>query len=455
MRPSLRPYQVEGVCAIQRQRGRALLADEMGLGKTAQTLVWLERTKSFPAVVVCPAAVKSVWEHEAALWLGKRAAVLSGQKPAPFRGKTPDIIVINYEILTYWRPLIASLGAKTLILDECHMIKNRTTLRTKAAQKIARGVPHLIAISGTPVESRPAEIWTTLNLLDPTKYRSFFTFGMKYCGAVKKPWGWEYKKCTNALGLHRELKAVMIRRLKKDVAQDLPEKSRCVVPLTMPDEGRRRYFLAETNFVRWLQTEEGAATAKRAAKAEEVTKLGALRRLIGEYKVELVTNWIDAFLESTDRKLIIFGIHKAMIAALIKKYKGQAVAIHGGVPTSKRGAIVRQFQTNAKTRLFIGQLRAAGAGITLTAASDVVFVEMGWVPAEYAQAEDRPHRIGQKNAVMCHYLVVADTVDEDLCEVVQEKAFNCGQILDGREGEELDIADLLQEKIDRRLDING
>lgn len=443
-------YQEKAVRKIRHFKGRTLLADEMGLGKTLEALKWLKlNPKKRPAIVVCPASSKWVWEAEASLHLGMRSEVLNGQKP-PKKGLTSkhSLLVINYEILQHWLEYLQALNPQVLILDECHYIKNLRTKRTKAVQKLNKNIPHIIGIGGTPLTNRPYELWPILSLIRPDIFNSVWSFRWRYCKPVRNPWGWEYKGAENLRELHRKLNSLMmIRRLKKDVLKELPAKTRQIIPLEIDTFRITEYKEATDNFVRWLTT-KSATKVERAKRAERLVQMGYLKRLAAELKMNKVLKWIDDLLEESTGKLVLFCIHKKIIQQIYNKYKNTSVVIDGSVTGKKRKIAVRTFQTNKSIRIFIGNIQAAGVTITLTAANSLAFVEMGWTPGEHTQAEDRIHRIGQKKAAMIYYLIAKGTIEESLCKLIQKKQAILSKTLDGKKGiNKLDIFNQLEKAL--------
>ena len=425
------PYQKKGVRKLHHFSGRALLADEMGLGKTLQCLRWVLETKASPTIIVCPASLKYNWQREALIHVGMNAEVLEGQK-APknsFQIQYP-LIIINYDILTYWVKHLIKLKPKCVILDECHYIKNRGTKRYSAVKRLCSKSKHVIGVSGTPLTNRPAELWPVLNLIRNDKYPNFMEFAHEFCRPRRTPWGWKYDGATNLGQLHEELSALcMIRRRKADVLHQLPDKSRHVVPVELDD--RTEYDEALKDFIGWLQKTSNAK-AKRAKKAERLVQMGYLKRIAAQQKMPSVLNWIDNFLEESEEKILLFGIHKTVISQLFKKYKSDAVKIDGSTSSKNRQKAVESFQSKHGARIFIGNIQAAGVGLNLTAASTVAFCEIGWTPGEHTQGEDRLHRIGQKNATQCFYLIARNTIEEKLCRILQEKQEVLDSTLDGK-----------------------
>lgn len=319
--------------------------------------------------------------------------------------------------------------ANGILVSNCQKIMNLKTRRTKAVRQLCRQVPNVLALSGTPMINRPIELFPTLNLLRPNEFSSRWSFGHDFCGARKTQWGWEFKGSTNRKELNRLLTTSCMSRLRKsEVLKDLPPKMRQVVPMKLKNE--EEYQRANDDFLNWLW-EQDPSKARRAANAESLTKIGHLLRLTAKLKFWSVKEWIDQFLES-DQKLIVFCQHRKMIDGLKRRIETKSVIIDGRVTGRKRHAAVQQFQNDKKTRLLIGNMKAAGIGLNLTAASNVAFAELGWVPGEHTQAEDRAHRIGQTDTVWAHYLVARNTIEARLCEVIQKKQGVVSDILDGR-----------------------
>lgn len=475
----LLPFQKEGVGFIESRKGRVLIGDEMGLGKTPQALAWLQlNLEARPAVIVCPASLK--WN-----WYGEAFKFMKDPKPQVIEGRpgkdpvklTGEIIIINYDIIadstekywtgkrvldkktglykkeikrrdipyTGWGSYLKEHGINTLILDECHMIKEEKSLRTIAIQKIGTKLPHVICLSGTPFLNRPVEIFSIINLVNPYIFPSFFNFAKRYCGAKKGRFGWDFKGATNKKELHDLLTStLMMRRLKKDVLKELPEKVRSVIPLEITN--RKIYERAEQDFISYLSSFDNDK-ALRAKQAEHLVKIGHLKKIAVEGKIKACIDWIDRFLE-TGEKLVVFTHHNDVIQKLEKTYGKVCGKIDGSIPTKKRQEVVDNFQKPRGIQLFLGNLEAASVGLTLTAASHTCFIEFPWSPGTLVQAEDRVHRIGQKSdSVNAWYLVARGTVEEDIVNMLERKSRVLQETLDGLDGEENGIFGELLEKL--------
>jgi SWI/SNF-related matrix-associated actin-dependent regulator of chromatin subfamily A-like protein 1 len=449
----LYPYQKEGIRTIEKFNGRVLLADDMGLGKTVQALYYLKRNPSLrPAIIICPACLKWVWESQASQHCSLQTKVLSGKKVIKDGlVKHSGIIILNYDILSDWVEYLISKDPKVIIGDEIQAIKSPKARRSKAFKELCKKAEHIIAISGTPLMNRHSELYTVLNILWKKEFPSFVHFANRYCPPRWTPWGAnDYRRSTNAKELHKRLcKLGMIRRLKQDVLKDLPSKTRIIIPMDI--QNRREYEKAKNDFLNWLSRRD-PAKARRASKAEELVKLGYLIRLSTELKMKSVFEWIDMFLEGSEGKLGLFMCHRKIVQMLHEKYKKISVVLTGDTGEKERKSAVTSFQKDKNVRIFIGNVRAAGVGIDLWAASTMAFVETGFVPADAIQCEDRFHRIGQKENVTCYYLVAKDTIEERLCKILQDKQKVITDVLDGkvnRKRSKLDVYTQLLQKIER------
>jgi len=204
LKQELFPFQKIGVAFIEAKYGRALIADEMGLGKTVQALAWLQLNPLFrPALIVVPASLKLNWLKEAKAWMtNPDAEVVSGSIPYPVQS---EIVIINYDILSYWVDYLTKLLFQVLIMDEIHQIKNSATKRTKAVKKMAKGVPHILGLSGTPIVNRPIEKYNALALIDSSVIPNYREYARRYCGAKHNGFGWDCTGASHSWELHKKL----------------------------------------------------------------------------------------------------------------------------------------------------------------------------------------------------------------------------------------------------------
>lgn len=435
-----RPFQEEGIRLIDTLNGRALLADDCGLGKTVQAIGYLRANpQDRPAVIIVPASLKLNWQKEINKWMpGEETTVINGLSADIMSNE--NIVIINYDIISEYIDLIEFLEAKILILDESHYIKNPKAKRTRNIQYLGTKMNKIICISGTPITNRPSEFFTTLNLLNPQMFSSRTKFEYEYCDKENDP---QAKGATNIEKLNDILnKSFMIRRLKKDVLKELPEKIKTsiVLPLDNWDD----YNFAKRDLISYLKETEGNAAAMRARSAMVLVRFEKMKQLAVEGKKQYTFEWIDDHL--LEGKLAVFCTHRKTIDDLIERYGDIAVKIDGSIPSKQRQEIVRQFQEDPKIKLFVGNIRAAGVGITLTAASNLAFIELPWTPGECVQAEDRLHRIGQLNSVNIYYLVAANTIEEEIAEIIDRKTRVLNAVIDGKATNDDDLLTSLIDK---------
>lgn len=434
-------FQKDGVRALERfirQGQGALLGDDMGLGKTLQALWLLKRSKAgpmLPALVVCPASVKYSWEHSALQHVGLRSQVLEGRTPPSGRTLVApvDLLVINPDILTGWLPWLRRLGLNTVVLDECQYFQNPRAKRTKAALDLCREVPYKLALSGTPLTNRPAELWPVLHMLRPDLWPSFLAFAHRHCDPKKKKWGWVYQGAERIPELNRQLREnVMVRRMKKDHLPGLPDKVRSVTPMDISD--RAEYNAANGDFLKWLANTQGKHVARKAKKAEQIARIGYLLRLTARLKARAVVEWANMWLEANPgEKLVLFAIHKKMIQVLQRRIGAKSVTVDGSVTGRRRSLAVQQFRNDPGTRVFIGNIKAAGTGLDglQGVCNTLAFAELWWRPGDHVQAEDRIYRIGSTETAWIYYLVAGGTIEEKLAKILQEKQKVIHGVLDG------------------------
>ncbi|HEX5225916.1 MAG TPA: DEAD/DEAH box helicase, partial [Solirubrobacteraceae bacterium] len=431
----LKPFQRAGV-AYALERRRAFLADEQGLGKTVQALAALEADRAFPAVVVCPASLKLNWLREIARWLPHRSVRALSGRAAAAAGEPAEITVANYDIVAPRGDELAALAPRALVLDESHYCKNAHAKRTQAATRLAaavRGDGLVLALTGTPVVNRPDELIPQLRILGRLQeFGSGAQFGERFRGPDAH------------VRLHWHLRArCLARRLKADVLPQLPAKSRSVVPLELDNEAE--YRLAERDVVAWLQSQpldlrELDARVAAALRAERLVRLNALKLLAARGKLRGALAWVHDFLASGER-LVLFARHREVQRRVLEHFPA-ALHILGADSHAARDRALHDFQ-ESDHQLIVCSIDVAGQGLTLTSASNVAFLELDWTPAKHDQAEDRCHRIGQRDSVNAYYLLAAQTVDETIATLLERKRAVIGAVTDGRSDDESGVVDAL------------
>jgi SNF2 family DNA or RNA helicase len=436
---NLRPFQRAGVkYAVEKKR--TFISDEMGLGKTIESLATVHKLDSYPLLVVCPATLKLNWEIEINKWIGdKEVTVIEGQTNDSI--EKADVYVINYDILHHNKDLLIDIGFESIILDESHKVKNHKAKRTKAVQEIVDelDIPVRLLLTGTPIKNRPKELISQLNILDRLgDMGGFWGFAKRYCNAHQTRFGTDMDGAANLDELNKRLREkCYVRRMKNDVLSELPDKVRSEILLDI--DNRNEYEDARADIIRWIEENQGSDKALKASKAEVLVRLNTLKRLTSKGKEKEVIRWIEDFLESGE-KLVMFAHHVDLVKSIRDKF--DALVIYGETSMKEKQRAVEEFQNNPDEQLIVISLQAGSEGITLTSASNVAFAELGWTPAEHDQAEDRCHRIGQKDFVNAWYLIARDTIDELIMDIIEEKRRIFNKSVNGGElGETKDIAD--------------
>jgi len=420
-------------------------------GKTIQTLGYLAQNPDLrPAIITCPASLKGNWEAEINKFMYNFTVTqLHGKTPYPFIYDFElGIYIINYDILDSWKTELRDLHAKVIVADELHYLKNTGTKkkpvkRTRAFQYLAKTIPHRIGLTGTLMQNRPIEIYTPVNLISPNFFGKRMHYAKKYCNAKYKHWGWDFTGSSNEAELHARLQEISIRRTKNEVLKDLPPKIKTFLPVEISN--RKEYLEAETDFLLWLKRKSGPKAVKKASNAIVLTRMNALRQIASYGKIIHLKRWISDFLE-TDAKLIVFTYHKNMINELYEPFKSVSVKIDGSIPATERQSLVDKFQNNKKTRVFFGNLSACSEGLTLTAASYVMYAEYPWQPGKLAQSGDRAYRYGQLNTVNMYYMVASNTIEEHMVAMLDAKQEVLSKVLDGKEADKGDIISELKKK---------
>lgn len=413
---------------------------------TLQAIATAHSAGAYPALIVCPASLKYNWQREVKKWLPQKTTlILEGRKPQPF--VPPAFTIINYDVLAAWQEVLTNRGYQSVIYDESHACKDGKTQRTKAAKAIARNVPYRLLLTGTPVVNRPVELVSQLQILDRLQdlggWRHFVN---RYCAPTRNQFGVSYDGAAHMGELNKKLRACCyLRRLKRDVLTELPPKTRAILP--MPITNRATYAKAEADVIAWLAENVSTQAALRARAAETLVRINVLKRLAAIGKLPYVTAWIEDFM-ANDEKLVVFAYHQEVQQALLQAFP-KAARIVAGDPARVRQANVDRFQDDDRCRLIICSLLAGGLGITLTAASNVAFCELGWTPAAHTQGEDRVHRIGARDNVTAHYLIGHDTIDEWIADLLAEKQVVVTAVTDGDEtGPQSVLGDLVRGLLD-------
>lgn len=447
-----RPFQLEGIDFLTSRRA-ALLADEPGLGKTAQAIGAATALGARKILVLCPATIKLNWLREIKTWYvghqlsqrmqGFHYQILTTSKDVI--SNHTDIVIVNYDLVTF--SMEYAKGTKTIlggpiydqlvgrrwdvgIFDESHYLKGRDTVRTKVVlqrNRIAAHCTYKWYLTGTPVTSRPVELYPLLKancpeLIEP--YDTYESFVMQFCD------GWwdgpvlNDRGASNVNDLHKRLKGFMLRRLKKDVLKELPERLYQLIPLGQNDATKK--LISEE--MKWPELKRRAVADLGGEHIATHRREMALARL--NQAIEHINELMDSH-----EKIVVFAHHRDVLFGLREALSHyQPVWIHGGVSQNQRQIAIEIFNKDKQCRIFIGQIQAAGVGLDglQGAASTVVFVESSWVPTEIEQAVSRLDRMGQKNAVLAQFLVTEGSIEENILSTAVEKLKVIEHLVDGK-----------------------
>lgn len=471
------PFQKAGI-KYSIGKDSVLIGDEMGLGKTIQAMGIVEYKQAYPCLVMCPSIAKINWKREIEAWLPNRTVqIINGGK-----GKEQydtDFVIINYDIIAKRADGLVGAEFQSLVADESHYLKNGRSKRGKKAVDIVYGnreedlpkygeaqpnkvIPLRILLSGTPIPNKPFELVNQLRLIGKlNEFGGFAGFTNRYCDPQPSRFGVDYGGSANIEELNKRMREkFMVRRKKKDVLTELPDKTQTVLNVNISNRAeynravadvitfagelaiKKQEFLDSLVELSGDEREDKIDEYRRdkersAERAKVLVKIEVLKQVCVKGKMKSIKDWVSNFLETTDEKLVIFAHHREVVDLLAEEFG--ALTIKGGVAYKKRQKAIDDFQLG-DNRVIVCSMLASGVAITLTASSNVLFVEQGWNPAQHDQASDRCHRIGQKNAVNVYYMNGKDTIDEWIYDLIEQKRKVIDGVIDGEEIKE-DILD--------------
>ncbi len=438
-RGKLLNFQKEGLDFLLKSSGNALLADEMGLGKTVQTLSYVATEKqTFPVLVVAPLVTLNNWEREISKFMKKKSRngrIIESESSTSTiirTGKSKDLpvtdfYIINYELLYKRLSDLSKLNIRTIVCDEVHNLRSKTTQKYKAVKKLAAlpSLSYRIGLSGTPIFNRGSEIWPIVDILRPGLLGSFKEFCEYFCYVNDK--GKAIVLENKRASLRNELqKHVMLRRKKSDVLKELKDKVRYKEVIDADTD----YYFGELGKI-WTKLEEEQKNAETAfdKSASYQRAIQSERQIAGVAKLPHVINFVKNIME-IEESVVVFCHHKVIHKLLHDSLEEfSPVSIIGGQSDKFRQEQIDKFQ-RGESKLMIAGLRAGNVGINLTRAKYVIFAELDWSPAIHRQAEDRLHRIGQKNTVFAYYLIGNGTLDDHVANILVDKSYEIDSIMD-------------------------
>ena len=468
----LMPHQARVVTAAARGHRTFLLADEPGLGKTAQALLAAQAAKAYPLLCVVPSVVKTNWAREANLWTPSRTVTVvhgSGETIDGFA----DIVIVNYEVLDRHVGWIATHGFRGMVVDEAHFIKNKKSQRSQNVLEIADRIrqraqrPLMMALTGTPLINDIDDfraIWQFLGWIDEKKPRPRLMKALEETGLTPMDRGFQAaaRKAVIDLGI--------VRRRKVDVASDIPERRIADLPVELDPAATGSIRNAERELAMRLLQRYDAAVAARAERSEAVPEgidhelveqvarrelkdaeqsssgenVFALVRQIGRAKASLAADYATQLARSAG-KVVFFAKHIDVMDAAAELFESRGIpyaSVRGDQTPRVRQRNIDAFVNDPKVQVVICSLTAAGVGLNLQVASNVVLAELSWTNAEQTQAIDRVHRIGQTEPVTAWRIIAAQTLDARIAELIDAKAGLAGRALDGTGEEVVSSADV-------------
>jgi SWI/SNF-related matrix-associated actin-dependent regulator 1 of chromatin subfamily A len=448
------PYQLEGI-ARGLELKRFMNTDEPGLGKTLQSIATVNIADAFPCLVICPSSLKINWEREWHKFTDKKAMVLTDKVRDnwPFFWKTGlhQVFIVNYESLkkyfvSYIKPskrftlrdVVFNESVKlfnSVVIDESHRCKSTSTQQAKFVKGITKDKEMVIELTGTPVVNKPKDLVSQLSILNKLEeFGGYRYFVQRYCSG------------PNEASNLKELNALLwqkcfFRREKSAVLKDLPDKIRQV--LTNDITNRREYKEAERDLIQYLRKYKEADDDKiqKALKGEVMVRINILRQISARGKVKAVSEFVKDFMEEGQKIVLFASLHE--VVDQLKSIFPSAVSVTGRETSEQKQMAVDAFQRNPKTNIIICSIRAAGVGLTLTAASNVAFVEFPWTYADCCQCEDRCHRIGQKDSVTAYYFLGKNTIDEKVYKIIQIKKNIANAVMGATDNIDENIVDMV------------
>ncbi len=408
----LRPFQQSGLSWLL-MTPRALLADEMGLGKTVQALACLAMEGRFPAVVVVPPHLTRNWLAESMRFLrvhgdAPRVHVIKGL--TPYELPAADLYIVHYLLLRGWKQALPKYGFQTVVFDEIQELRHTGTEKYSAASLLSESCERVMGLSGTPIYNQGGEIWNVVNILDFHFLGDYESFTREWCAGygnniVLKP---------DLLGDHLRREGLMLRRTKQEVLPELPEKRRLVQQIDADDVLYQRLMQPVTEKLTRWRTDTELTASQRALLEDQISQ--EARQATGIAKAPFVCQFVRALL-SAGEKVLLFAHHHAVMDIIKKELKTEhPVFITGRETSAQKEQAVDRFM-EGRSDLCCISLRAA-SGLNLQRATCVVFGELDWSPAVHSQAEDRAHRIGQRDSLLCYYLVSPKGSDEHIQEAL-------------------------------------
>ena len=440
-RPPLQ-HQKEAIEKLAGSR-RFILADDMGLGKTTCTIIAALETGAKKILIICPASLKINWQREIENYSDRPVFISEGKK---FSTES-DFVIVNYDILKNFHDtkekdnsLLNQSNFDLVILDEAHMISNPQAQRTKIINHFVKNIKRVWLLTGTPMTSRPMNYYNLLNIIESPVAQNWMAYAIRYCQGYQFMAGrrkvWNVTGASNLEELRDRTSKQILRRLKEDVL-DLPDKIISPVYLRLKS---KEYEELMGEYYDWFDKNPDEASSLTV----QFSKLMKVRKVISNEKTKQTIEIVENIIEQ-GKKVIVFTNFTDSLQTIYKHFEKQAVYLDGSCSKPHRQKAVDEFQDNEKIKVFVGNIKAAGVGLTLTSAEVVIMNDLSFVPAEHSQAEDRAYRYGQKNNVLVYYPLYENTIEGAIYDILNRKK----QIIRTVMGDQLEenIGDVAEEML--------
>jgi SNF2 family DNA or RNA helicase len=405
--------------AIQKlvENKKFILADDMGLGKTTSTIISALETGAKKVLIICPASLKINWQREIENYSDRTTSIIEGKK-----WDDGDFVIINYDIIKNFHDdkkksesTIVKSKFDLVIVDEAHYVQNSQAQRTKLINDIGRNVERVWLLTGTPITSRPINYFNLLNLIDSPVAQNWMAYVKRYCNGFQFQAGrrkiWNVSGASNLEELRDRTSPLVLRRLKENVL-DLPEKIITPVYLRLKS---KEYEELMGEYYDWYDK-----SGESDSLTLQFTKLTKVRQVIAEEKTKATIELCENIIEQ-GKKVIVFTNFTKSLEMILQHFGKSAVRLDGQMSQKERQLSVDNFQNDENITVFVGNIKAAGVGITLTAAEAVVMNDLSFLPSDHSQAEDRSYRYGQKNNVLVYYPIFDNTVEGIIYDILKKK----------------------------------
>ena len=446
-RPPL-SHQKEAIEKLVGSR-RFILADDMGLGKTTSTIIAALETGAKKILIICPASLKINWEREIANYSDRPCYIAEGKK---FSTES-DFVIVNYDILKNFHDpkdkensLLIQSKFELVILDEAHMVSNAQAQRTKIINNFVKDIKRVWLLTGTPMTSRPMNYYNLLSIIESPVAQNWMAYAIRYCQGFQFRAGnrkiWNVTGASNLEELRDRTSKQILRRLKEQVL-DLPEK--IITPVYLRTSSKE-YKDLMGEYYDWLENKKEESSSLTI----QFSKIMKVRKVIANEKVKETIEFVQNIIDQ-GKKVIIFTNFTDTLQLIHSHFGKESVYLDGSCNKVQRQYAVDQFQENEKVKVFVGNLKAAGVGLTLTAAEVVIMNDLSFVPAEHAQAEDRAYRYGQKNNVLVYYPIFENTIEGVIYDILNKKKKIIGTVMGDEVQDSGDVVEEILNLINKKM----